>query len=90
MEKLDGMNSKVLSSADIFQACVEEFLPFNSYFGSHLLPSTVLVTSIAASHLQGRSVSAREQLLSDLVLFTVAAFQHILCASRSSQAAKLL
>ena len=50
-----------------------------------------LSNSIAASNLQGRSVSAGERHLPDLVLFTVAAFQHIsVLSAGSSQAAKLL
>lgn len=49
-----------------------------------------LSNNTAASNLQGRSVGAGERLLPDLVLFTVATFQHILCAfSRKQSGSKI-
>lgn len=77
--RLDHRIAKVPSSANVFQASFEEFLPSNSNFEATCFLALCLSNIIAASNLQGKSVCARERLLPDLVLFTVAAFQHVLC-----------
>lgn len=74
------MVSKVPSSASIFQLTLRNSCLSILIFEATGFLAQCLSNSTAASNLQGKSVSARERPLPDLVLFTVAAFQHILCA----------
>lgn len=87
--RLDHRIAKVPSSANVFQASFEEFLPSNSNFEATCFLALCLSNIIAASNLQGKSVGARERLLPDLVLFTVAAFQQSSAFSRKQPGSKI-